>query len=1024
MASKSKTWPLVTEILQTINSPSSLLETDATKKTILHHAAIDGQCDIVKMCLERMLMFGVQGSPESFKSFLDQKDMRERSALWYACQQGDVDVAVALLSYGANPNGAIPMTDDTLKQLRPWFDTAQIATARSVRVIQIACSKGLTDIVDVILSLQPKLVEDDICMTQCLLSALMSGNLETYRFLCSKGVEVHDVSLVVALLMSFYYTSTDGKANLVKKILPNDTPEKQHLKAIRFGMFVRWVISDTLVDALSEFAAYVTLGERCPIETTEGLEVLDQLLVSLPTTALTSLTFLRLAALASAIADPEVTEKLLQYVPGIVTPSHAFSKSNPYSTPQLMEYSVTLSDMVLASQHKEEASESIAAIFRAIPEHKLGNLAVLLTCQRHMPEILDESVVTSSCHVVNPYEDTWAHVLCCLLLNTSGELFLSALNNVVEAQFDGEMRNVSRYQIEAMLTVLLQLAVGWNKTDVIKPLIDLGANCFDRIPENVLKELNLLETRWLHKCLTHKEFTAFHWAFYMGFSECLNLLLSGVSPIESVSEEKVRRELGSELWVIGASRGHTTMLQWLAGQEPSSHTSHDYTEPARKLDFDNLLGMSLEPVTLLLTAARNGKLKTVHWLLDRLSDHALNKIRDDLVQKDLYQSLAMLCDEGAVIELIDKLLTLNIPGLSSVDTHGSTPLGYAQRFGNLRTQAYLLRRGASPAESELFAKKWCVYHGALRHCLDKKTYVPEESGQPAAGPIGYDSILSKDKQVQVSGIPQRLYQRLVLGDDQLAHSMLLSIEPILRQRTMPVMIRKYLLSLVQMACRSGCPTSLKLLLDLLYDQWNECKTMLSKSLLLAARRGHIECIKIFKGASFHELNMTTHQKTGESLLHFAVRTKNKDTIKTVVSFLGEPVPWTKPDFSGLTPVACAESLGGMTDILAEFIKGYSPPPKIETDDLDCKPILDPAMEAERQKVFQGTLKGVSSNQDMSDWEVVNTVPDCIDNEQVKSEVDIAKERVNSRTIPALTSVVCFHRNSLINLSLHYPLHYV
>ena len=1011
MASQCKSWSLVPDILQCINSPSLLLETDAAKKTILHYATVDGQYEIIMLCLEKMLMWKEHGlsDAQSLTGFLNYKDVRKHSALWYACHLGQVDIAFVLLAFGAMPDCTIHIVQ---KHLQVWLDTAQIASASNCPLIQVACSRGLTAVVGGILKIRPDLLEDDACMSRCLSSTLISGKLATYRFLRDRGVKIHGISLVMSLLMCIHYTIAGRKTSLLQEAFPINLPSEPHLAtgspdALRFRLYVRWTVSSVLQYLSKMGSAYVTLGDRSSVSKTEGLAVLDQLLTSLPKTEPNSLTLLRLAALASAIGEPDVTTKLLHHMPSIATPTCTPSKKNPYITPQLMEYHITLTDMVLAIQKRVQASANMSVIFRATPEHNIGNMAALLACQRQMPEVLNDSVIRALRCEADRSQDLWAHVLCSLLLHRSSHIVILAIQKVMEAHIGAGARADCTQHLESVLTLLLHLAVAWKKVDMIQPLLDLGVNCFGLISEESMKELNLWNTRWFPKSVARKRFTAFHWAFYLDSVECLKMLLSGVSLDPNISEEDLKSELGPELWLTAISRGHISMLHWLTGEELGSHGRTCYDEPRNNIDFDRLF---LEPIPLLFAAAKNGKLQAVHWLLNRLSLDTLNTMRDTFCQgENLYHSLAVLRNEGAVIELIDKLIILNIPDINSVDQHGFTPLDYAQQFGNLKTQAHFLQCGASLDQSKTFDRKWCFFHGALRHCLDQETS-PITLKQLSTGSVRKmgSLLVNVHHQVQVSEISQSLYQRLLLKDDRLAYFMLLSIESILWERTMPATIRKYLLSLVQNACRSGCPMSLKRLLDLLHDQWDVCEAMLCKCLLLTVKRCHVDCVNIFRLADFPDLKTAIDEQTGENLLHLAVRTQNKEMIRTVASFIGDHVRLTEPNLYGLTPVTYAESLDGMTHILVNCIPDYSPSPQVRDIDQTPKHTPDPE-DAERQRVFQPSLTGVANSQEIS--KKMGSLTRCMATDEVRvnrsHEVDGVKKRINSQTIPALKSLVRF-----------------
>ena len=963
-------------------------------KTVFHLAAASGQMLVV----QRLIEMSHKGFPRttanhdiedhtdisqqteadfmSLKEVLGTEDFAKRTPLWYAVNFQHWDIATLLLIHGSPVVPVLAQTqagENTLEHAEAappavnyLLRCAQLADTLKSTVLHGACILGETSMVKLILQGEPSLVNClDTHKHSPLLCALINGHFETAHVLLEAGATIGGEPCVLGMLLYIISSQNGATFNariasipppflkLGSKASPNALEVR---KALLFQRILQAFVKSCIQEVQKRFstvmvqAAWTWSKPRIDVAFMKNTEFQDIVkLVIQEIEGLCEADGKLLVGLVAALPEGCHLPLLEQ---GLHTAAQQkISKScNNYNLLDLLvctsayfgEHHITQSQIT-----QQKLKVIFGLLRRGEWDSCIQPETVILACLKHMtglvPDLMNAVGDEQNCSVTVQVAFTMGLVHA--LHHGPVEDFCAVLETLEESSIfmdhdTGEDSTSTEERLDrtTWLTVFLQLAIKWNKLEITAVLLHQGASPTARISKNILQKFGKGSPFSVMRGL-REHWSAFHWACTRQDTDTLEMLKEAVSRIGTVCADKLQMQYGTQLQFLVAKHGGKPALEWLKnlGMDISGSLVL-----RRRLRSDNVTCMGATVVdgqSLAHTAALNGHLHIVEYLLDHWT-----KLKSGLPlvakanEPNLYHYAAQMPDSTGQ-PLLERLTRLRFEGINAPDGQGITPVQYAHDLGNLRSLAYLLDREAKVRGTR--------YHHPLPGILKASLEDPHQAqhqGMPQTKQSMYHSDIFlywtvTSRRVNLHDLFKPWRHTSGAHGDTLLHC----------------------------ASRYGSIRTLHLLMQILKssgDVWGVLNQGNKKGYsALAEGLAHCQCASIRILGTLPLATRWTFAKTGENLLHLAIRTRHEATVAAFLEVTDVETQKTlmeSTDVFGHTPEHYAKALG-MSHVLANHMKDnwYQPSLPAPCYSLFERFTRHPTQDTKRlllQHLYQGNLQ--------------------------------------------------------------------
>ncbi|KAK3584823.1 hypothetical protein CHS0354_006241 [Potamilus streckersoni] len=448
--------------------------------------------------------------------------------------------------------------------------------------------------------------------------------------------------------------------------------------------------------------------------------------------------------------------------------------------------------------------------------------------------------------------DTWTYVCCAAAREGHEELFSNIFENMDLSKLDEEEK--------VKWTYILFVACLSGHTEVVKKMHQNGVQMIPKI-KNALLGKSLIGEKF------SQEHSILHYAAKGNNDSCLRLVL------RILLDKNLSVEIGDILKCVKfvGETGNVKMLDILLessgiGIPKDAELSSVFLEGAKRCH---------EAFCLRLVESAN--------IDPRFSDSNGRNVLH-------YAGLFGLSKLAKAITDKDPR-TVDIP-----DNFDMSPIDYARQMGRRETitifKACSSKKAADLKEDVLEANGW------FSLLMEENTKMKMEQSLSGRSPRFHVRHLS-------------LETLLISGDDQAA-SIYLSI--------CKDELNTYLIKfpngveILHLIAKHGCIKSLKVILNAL-DETTDVDTVLNMEyklitpLATAIKYKRIECMQALLSHSSEKARQWKSNITGENILHYAIKSENIEIVSILMAEEFAQNLRHSPDLRGLTPIACAASLG-------------------------------------------------------------------------------------------------------------------
>lgn len=956
MSAKKGLWNVTTALLGFITEYVDLGSQDQLGKTVLHYAAIQGNSRMIYTFLGKVDILikenEVAAKSAVLKNLVNTVDSSKRPAVWYASRRNHQNAVCALLTYGASLGSfgilaMMPKSENSARlhkieqerggrsdeiymvinrslpshQLKDKSDSQKVnsstedmaetsalldalhkcsvlARNMDLPIFHVACSLGLTNVMDHIMQQRPLLCLNEISENVSPLScAIVNGQMDIVQKLSDLGASISGYIHLEAWLL------LHGK-QMFRLVHQNHCKENQEVRTwsiIRHSQHVKRNVS-RIFHLNTVHRKYMLLNSRSqsnrPHHRRQWFDLLDSIIQQRAAQDYSPEQRKMILILTSIIGDPQVTQKIFKEWPELYG-------EWMYKYMDNLEIPITFPDIMLSLHHRGVAERNILCLREVIRNLKVYPTTAIFAYSRGIAAF--GSLKWDMCSAGQNSDIRTFTVklvlesLLCGLHASSRGPFMTSVKALAQ---DKENIGLSLSERECILNALLHKSVRCKAGDAVGCLLKLGADPLAYAGSSVQ---NGKTFHSLFQVLM-PDWNAFHWAAYSGSLEALSTMQRTIAATDKIFLNKLNEsQLGTELVYIACARGKLEIIEWLSNlgmiiREIRSHGRNSLPK-----------GLLLDESSPLRTSLLNGHGLTALWLLKNGKCIEAERNISEQSNVNLYHYAAMLRNQEQAKEIIEIARSFDESGLNSLDEHQQSPTRYAQLFGNLQTLTHLTDNGATLSQNEAFNQVTDVSfipHGVLQHHLNLSCVplnkVPVRS-----------SIDESDLDV--------LRECLKKGQDDLSVWHITFIAPALREVYQWTDV--YLLSAIKFASLTGCVRSLDLLLDHYNSRHEPTKqAIVFDSLVTSIKQGHITCIKYL--IKLENIDFKT-AKTWDSqnVLHLAVSTGNVKAVDSILSLLSielRELLLHQEDVYGLTPLAIGKSMVGLEKHLSRYVRVEPP----------------------------------------------------------------------------------------------------